>query len=541
MSDTYHKVIDPRVNIKSSASNVHVVRMGGSRVTEQVETADSSQVGQVNPTNASWSIFPPSNSTVVDRYCRAKFYWQVVGDQDLDVGSTEAPRQFPMHSCIETLTVRINGESISDNIGDKVHALLAFGNCPEDRNKSWSMSPVMPDQYQTYADYLTPPGGSARNPLASYGENSSEMTRGGFPYEVVDAKTARYVTVEGLLLSPFYSGLGNQEEGFVNINQLDIQMRFKSDMSLFWSTDATRATNPQTAISVSFYQAPEMLMTYITPDLTQQMPPIQVLDYHKQLDYVKPVGEIKAGATNNNIQLDTIRLSQIPDRVYLFGQRQKQDRNFGTSDAWLRINSVNVLWNNQSGLLSNADSSQLYEISVRNGLNMSYTQWSEKRGSVLCINFGGDLALLDNQAPGVVGQYTIRITVDATNVSGEDQTFEFYQLYQLKGEFEIGEDVARATLGGLTPSDVIEAKMSPEIHYDDWAELQGGSFFNKVKHFLKKHSNTFKGIGKALLPVARAAAQSQGYGTEFAAGEALTRGAMKSRKRGGRLVGGGLR
>jgi len=41
-----------------------------------------------------------------------------------------------------------------------------------------------------------------------------------------------------------------------------------------------------------------------------------------------------------------------------------------------RIQSINVYYNNKAGILSNMNTMDLYRISVKNGLKMSYLDWS---------------------------------------------------------------------------------------------------------------------------------------------------------------------
>ena len=389
------KVVEPRVNVKEDERRNHIVLQGGIRYTEQVNVADSFGSVGTKPVQALWTIYPPSTQTIVDRLMKLKCYVEVkaVGG-DFQVGTNDAPRQFPLHSMCDVLTIQINGESISDNIGDKVSALLCYGNCAEDRNKTWSTTTAQPDQYQQLSDWQT--FGSGRNPLADYGENPTEQTRGGFSYEVVDAQTLRYELTEPILMSPFYDGLHGQVEGFVNVNQFNIAYRWKSDVSKLWTHSS--AGNPITDVEVSFYRAPEILTTFITPDLTQPIPRLLTLPYHKSQDYLRSVPDMAVGEVRRVIS-DSIKLSQIPRRMYLFVRRRRQDSNYSTADAFAGIQRLSVLWNNQSGLFSNATQQDLYEISRRNGLNMTYPQFKKYRGSVICVEFGTQLGLLDNEAP----------------------------------------------------------------------------------------------------------------------------------------------
>ena len=477
------KVIEPRVNIKSDVEKNHVVLYGGLRVNEQINTADSWGSVGAKPVQALWSINPPSTQTIVDRQMRIRTYFEITTDAPLQLGTNDALRQFPISSLCDVLTVQINGESISDNLSDKLHAMLCFGNTPYSRTGTNSTTTSMPDNYQRYADWGT--YGSAKNPLSNYGENGYEDPRGGFPYEIISPTKFRVVLTEPILMSPFLSGFHGQDEGFVNVNQLNISYRWKSDLSQILSHSSLG--EDITTVDVVMYQAPEILTTFITPDLTQPIPQLQILPYYKTQDYIKSVQTLAAGAQTRVIS-DSIKLSQIPRKMYLFCRHNRQTSDFNTSDSFLGIERLSVLWNNQSGLFASATKQDLYEISRRNDMNLSWPQWSKYRGSVMCVEFGKDIGLLDNESPGCQGQYTIQVQMDVKNLSGEVFEPEFYQIFLLEGTFSISENSGRASLGNLTNSVVLQAKLGPEMDYYHYRSLRGGGFFSGLKNFINKIS-----------------------------------------------------
>jgi hypothetical protein len=538
------RVVEPRVNVKSDVEKNHVVLYGGLRVNEQVNPADSWGSVGTKPVQAVWTINPPSTQTIIDRQMKIRTYWRVTTDQPMQLGTNDALRQFPTSSMCDVLTVQINGESISDNLSDKLHAMLCYGNTAATRSATVSTTASMPDNYQQYADWTN--YGSAKNPLSNYGENGSEDPRGGFPATVSeDFKSFDVVITEPILMSPFLSGFGNQEEGFVNVNQMNIVYRWKSDLSQILSHST--AGNAITSVSVTMYQAPEILTTFITPDLTQPIPQMQVLPYHKSQDYIKTVAPLNNGASTRVIS-DSIKLSQIPRKLYLFCRHQRSSANQETADSFLRIDGLSVLWNNQSGLFSSATEQDLFEISKRNGMNLSYPQWRKFRGGVFCLEFGKDIGLLDNEAPGVQGQYTVQIQMDVTNVSGAVFTPEFYQIFLMEGTFSIAENLGRASLGNLTQQAVLASKQADELDFNQYETLQGGSFWSSLKSFVNKAARGVqKGVGMAekIAPavvgafpeLAPVAAALHTVGSVAGTARGLTGGRMA----GGRLAGGRLR
>lgn len=526
------KVTEPRVDIKPDTLSQHVVYQGAQRVNEQVFAADSwGSVGAV-PTQASWSVSPPSTQTITDRLVRIKAYVQIIFNAPHQLGSNDGLRQFPLHSNLDSLTVQINGETISDNSGDHLHAMLCYGNSPEDRNKHWSTTTAQPDAFQEYSDWADPVfGGSARNPLAGYGENSTEQSRGGFLYEVVDATTIRVEITEPLLLSPFLAGHDErQHEGMINVNQFQFNLRWKSDLSQIWSHSTLG--NAITSVAVSFYQAPELLMSFLTPQQTMLLPTVQSLPYTKLQDYIKTVPVLASGASTRVIS-DSIKLSQIPRYLFLFCRHQRNTSNQDTSDSFLSIDRVNILFNNDSGIMSTASPQDLYKICVSNGCNLTYPQWRSYRGGVMAIEFGKDIGLSASEAPGVQGQYTLQIQMDVTNKSSLPFTAEFFTSFLMEGSMSIFENGARASLGNLTQQMVLEAHtMSPEMDHHLYRSIHGGNFWSSLKSFIRKLAG---GVEKLAVPVVSAVMpeflpQAQAIST--------LAGAAK-RGLGGRFTGGG--
>ena len=529
------KVIEPRSNVKADEQKNHVVIKGGLRYTEQLHVADS-----YNNTQALFTVYPPSTHTITDRLFRVRAYLRITSaDGAFQVGTNDGLRQFPLASILDVLTVQINGESLSDNLADKIHALLCYGNEPSDRNKTWSTTPSMPDQYQKYSDWTT--YGSGRNPLAEYGEVSNEMSRGGFITENIVSPTVReYIITEPMLISPFYNGLGTQEEGMVNVNQFNLSFRWKTELSRVWSHASTG--NAISGLAVEFYREPELLTTFITPDMTHQIPALQTLPYHKSMDYLKSVSAFNIGETRR-VYSDSIKLSQIPRRLYIFLQKRRADKDFNDADVFGRIKRLDVLWNNQSGLFANASEQDLFEMSRRNGCNLSWSQWAHHRGSVLCVEFGTQLGLLDNESPGVRGQYTIQVQVDVENILGEAYEAELFTVFVMEGAFQISENMGRATLGNLTADVAFEAKASPEMDYQKYEQLKGGGFFSSLKSFVNKVASgvgSVANLGARVLPLVPELAPFAQALPAISAGAHLAQKLTGGGLSGGRLSGGQL-
>ena len=521
------KMIEPRADVTHDSMKNHVVLQGGQRVTQQVSPSDSWGSPSGVPVQALFTVNPPSTQTIIDRRMKIRCYLDITTDADLQLGSNDALRQFPIASITDVLTVQINGETVSDNVADKIHAMLCYGNDAQSRISTVSTSPSMPDAYQQYRDWGD--YGSAKNPLADFGETGVDEGRGGFPVEVLSIRNFRCVVTEPLFMSPFLNGFGKQDEGFVNVNQMNISFRWKSDLSKVMSHSSLGEAI--TSVTVKMYQAPELLTTFITPDLTQPIPEMQILPYAKPQEYIKSMSSLSAGASTRVIS-DSIKLSQIPRKMYLFCRHQRNTANQNTPDSFLRIDNLSVLWNNQSGLFSSASEQDLFEISKGNGMNLSYSSWRRYRGGVFCAEFGKDVGLLDTEAPGCQGQYTIQIQMDVTNISNSAFVPEFYTVFLNEGTFSISEQFARASLGNLTPQQVLAAKSSPQLHHIKYEQLQGGSFFSSLKNIVSKVAHGISSVARNPMVQAGVSAIAPEFAPVVSAVGAL------GKKKGGALVGG---
>ena len=127
-------------------------------------------------------------------------------------------------------------------------------------------SPIMQDQYQNYEDWQTL--GSARNVFASFGENSTQVSRNGFSGVTIVSNgngtaVVDVVCTEPCVLSPFFWGSGCRA-GLTNLQTLDITLNMNSNWSSrVWRLDDVNG-NPISNVAISFNAAPQLLFTYLS-------------------------------------------------------------------------------------------------------------------------------------------------------------------------------------------------------------------------------------------------------------------------------------
>lgn len=470
---------DPRTSIVSD-SNLHtLVDVGGQRVSYSVNQATSASYTDTSVSSASWTINPPSNQTIVSREVLVRYYLRVTLDQPL-AELRDCLRQFPMSSITESCQVKINGSAVSTKqVGDLIHAEQCFYNESEDRRKAF-MSPSYPDQFGT----LIAGANRNRNPAGSYGDNVSEPSR-DWPYEDQGNNVYHFVVSEPLFISPFLDAVGEPQQGMINVNELYVQLIYKTMVDRVM-TCMPRAVGPQvTSVQVGFYQPPELLLCYITPNMLDYIEPVQTLPY------VNPVfnrnSQTGGGfARDEERQLNSqyYRLGEIPKYclIYACPKDDGANYNFATANGFAEIVSINVQWNNENSLLINATQQDLYQISRRNGLNMSWAQWKTHRGGPVMLEFGRDIGLPDGLSPSTVGSFTLNIRTTFKNTAlAQDVELDYNIVFYQQGTFVVSQNSGRTSEGLLTPALVLAAEKSESVeHHAHPAHVHGAGLLHRL-------------------------------------------------------------
>jgi hypothetical protein len=524
------EVRDPRTIIENKRD--YAILKSGSQTTWKQYSTTS-----VSGTSIQFSCPPPSGNVFTDRkqyiYLPVQLTFTGIppAGQTLLQAGRDAPRAYPFSSACDTLQISINGQSVSINMADVIHALLHYNTDSKLKELDYSNTASCPDQSQQYGDLF----GAIRNPLGLYGDSNDEgvMGRGGFPFVIVQNPvqnaTAPFVSVtaivefaicEPLFLSPFYWGKSNAG-AFYNVNTMDFNITFLGPVAnRMWSHDNIGGTNVITSASHSFAniittfpmgQAPLLFFQYITPQETQVLSPqmpisLPYFDVQRYpTDYNSPV----TSGTTVTIQSNNIQLSSIPRRFYVYVRQRNQDlySNASNADSYFQINGINIQFQNKSGLLSSANMEQLYQMSVKNHCQLNWSQWSAAPvygsagfpsgaappltqnaihgvGSVACIEFATDIGLDSLDAPGKLAQCMLQVGVSCTNMASSTITPTLYLVPILEGVFTI-EGIGRAStnIGVITSQDILYAKQSPWINYKDVESVNGGDFFSGIKDF----------------------------------------------------------
>jgi hypothetical protein len=233
--------------------------------------------------------------------------------------------------------------------------------------------------------------------------NNNEVPRGSFKIVSIsnntigDGATTRTVTirvksVEPLFVSPFLFGEKVEAPGLCGITQINATFQLAGNSPtrlLRWVVSPNCLTKVIT--NVSFIQAETYLeMVYYTPKPSDLVPATVVTPLATYVNYILPTqtGGTKASGISGQLQSNSIQLNSYPDKVWVwvddFYKFQQNSGNgvannlagCGVADHYGTINSVAIVLNNASGLLSTYSQEQLYRASYLSGCQQSYSEYS---------------------------------------------------------------------------------------------------------------------------------------------------------------------
>lgn len=476
-------------------------------------------------------------------------YWDA--DAELfNYGETNSFQAFPFNTLITTASAQINNTNVSVQTRSVMAALLKMYKY-DDLGKYNSLTPSLVDSfYQQYSDGL----GTNNNALGNYSVGSYDKAfypRGSYAiklfgavgnigtdaaakltnYKVVAsaAGTSPYTsllveitTTEPILfLSPFISSLSNNQAGFMGVSKINLSFNLgNANRTMSNASTAVLATggapvNTISSVDLVSVTASKALMNYLTipPTLYDKMERRNVLPYLEYLQASTNTGitldpnGTPNGKVTETLTFTTQSLSQIPSKIIIYVGPDQNTLTTYDSNYFLVINSITLTFANKTGLLSNCQPQQLYEMSVRNGVEQSYYEWSgfgvssnsdastykvPTIGSVLCLDPSIDLCLDTPYSDGSTGFYNLQFQVNVTNQTKNPVIPTIYMIAVNSGVFTTIEGQSIHNTGLLDQQTVIETKMKvSQIDSHTYQEtIMGGSLENLgsiTKHLKHMH------------------------------------------------------
>jgi hypothetical protein len=553
-----------------------------------------------------FNVYVPSENVFVDR----KVLWsstvcqklvttvaagtRTLGESILVPGRDFALCALPLNSLCSTLSATINDTTSVINSQDVLKEILRLADFK--KNRQVRTAATMLDKFANYNDAF----GALASPLGGYDAMTDydNQQNGAFPQLVFTNDTgnplgtaspafagARYDAVNGIpvfnatgladatfdlyikwtstepiCLSPFvFSDECEWDTGLFGINNIQLIMNLKSEQQaarvLRQTARAGRsfAATYSTTASVGAISSAVLNCQFLTPSLDVPLPPKSCVNYMEFPRYISAPGDAMDPGESKQISSQTITLPCIPDLLIIYAKPQAYERN--DADYYFPIDietrtPFTLNFDNFSGLLSSMTPQQLFQMSVKNGLNMDWATWSGKAhsaagsypaigtyaarqqgqivpsvGGLLVLKPGQDISLQSGQAASCVGNYTLQFNITLKNTSDVRQIPQLYVITANSGFFESIRGSSRIIKGVLSEQDVISAPLAPMGTRAELERMVGGFSFSSLGNILSKARDIYSSTKplvsavKNLLPESgllgkiKSGAEAVGYGT----------------------------
>lgn len=496
-------------------------------------------------TNINFNVQVPSQETVLSRNAliSTTLQFEIVATPKVysatlagsgyifNYGGIDGFGPFPFHQLVNSVQWTINNNTISQNTRDILSTLCRIHD-KRFLQRYNGMTPVLYDTYGSYASLTA--GSTNNNPFLGWdkmGLDNDLAPRGILPISVTgtnfsnpgDGTTPRTITVsiavtEPVLLSPFVFA-GDEGQGMYGIQNFNAVYNLSSNANAAVRFGGSLSDRYTTLPTVTFKGAlaPKLLLQFLTPHPSDLLPSRNVVPYYELPRYISTCPAIVTNASSTIVS-SALQLNQIPDKLYIVCTRQMDNRLVSDADAFLTITGISINWNNSSGLLSSATQQDLWRMTVENGINQTWAEFSgiadiasatasgvtavSTCGSVLCLEFGKDIELKDDYyAPGSLGNFQLQFNLQVTNnLPNTSTNFSMITIVQNSGVFSLERGVSSSYLGILTKSDVLEASREKAVAYSDAIRMVGGG---KVGNFFKSLGSKLGTVGKYALPIVR--------------------------------------
>jgi hypothetical protein len=339
----------------------------------------------VSNTNLSWTITPPSSSnSVLNKRVMKEFQVQLSITGTAPVGNYlyqsnyVCPRQFPVAACTSIESISMNQFQNSLNVSDVISGLAKYGSSYEQLGYEYAYCPSQPDFYVD-PDMHT---GSRMDPFDSINDQIFNVPpRNSIPKQIVANPVGagatpvttiiNYLFYEPVWVSPFaVDDSATNEKGFANLDSLDINETFTSDLTRMFEFKTLPVGVTYTNVSVNIMGA-RLLMKW--DSLPASIIPEPAIDYSYNII------DVYTTSLNNNVAVapgtypgsvtNAVEFKKVPKDIMIFVRQSNSSRTRYFSDFFCPIKNVSVSYQNVDSQMSAATNIQLYEVCRKNGLN----------------------------------------------------------------------------------------------------------------------------------------------------------------------------
>jgi hypothetical protein len=480
-------------------------------------------------------------------------------------GTTDSLQSFPLNKLFNTTQLTINNTSVSTNTKDVIDALIIM-NDKRVMNKYNSMTPSLRDDaYGVYSDAV----GSNNNPLASYNNASYDpdyLPRGAYNLDsltftkyiagvaqtggdntlvITDesgtpGNTQKWsivlsvtVTEPFIGLSPF-TNCSDNKAGLIGVNNLTLNLNIGNANRCFSTVSSfpkagqngsfIESINLGTVANPTGIQNSLLLFNFLSlqPETYGKISSKNVLPY---LDFPRYLSNntqntLVQSLTTQTLTSQTIQLNQVPDLILIMARVPMSAQNWTNTASFLAVKSIQVSFNNASGLLASATQQDLYEISSANSGNaQSWYEWSGQAqcnaipptglvsgvpvtipttGSLLVLNPAQNFSLPSYLSASSLGSYQFQFNLTVFNQFPEDINVELCIITMNSGLFCTQMGTSSIYTGILNKELVLRTKEEKPVADLDtvtYERLVGGRLHNRGMGNVLKHIKTHRGGG----------------------------------------------
>jgi hypothetical protein len=489
----------------------------------------------VNDQSIQVSSYIPSLTTIIDPNeikAKVKFRLTFAGTSTsgnlIQLGSTDAPKAFPLSQATSTLSATVNGQTISALLGQYFDACIRYGQDGLVMDNDYGTTPTQLDKCTNYENLF----GLNESPMAAFG-TSFVASRGGFSGITVVSNTPTAAVIDLEIMENIFLPLFKfNNKGLVNIQTINYVWTFFSPLiSKLWSHDAVNGNNI-TSSSASILNF-SIVYRFITPQILSSVPKTSIYSYYNLIPNNQSYGSAVAAGSQVSISLSPINLQSIPKAFWLFMRHQDSDITISTPNTYFRIDNVNCTYLNVTSILASAKTQNLYAIAKDNGYKGDWDMWNRYNGSVLKLLVGKDLGIDSLSAPGLQVQNQFSAVVSATNISNASITPMLFCFIEYEGTANIGNNSMQLSTSVLSSSDVLNAQLANAqiMHSPKVDNFYGAGLIDDAMTFGKDLWQT----GKSGVKLASEVAPLIGLGN----GGAYSAGSVvggRRKKRGGQMI-----
>jgi hypothetical protein len=298
------------------------------------------------------------------------------------------------------------------------------------------------------------------------------------------------------MISPLvFSENWHRRPGITQITNLNIQITYDpATLQRIWRQSPNDLVN-YNSVDINIGQ-PSVSLFYYTLPTYMKIPESIAYPFASIQNFIYSDGSTITPATSKfQLTSNSIQFQTIPHLIYIGVSKLSQNRTRQDTDSFIPITNINLTWTNTSGILSTLTQEDLYLLSLKNGLRQSWAMFSGRKfptygkyldtnslytrdfigpSAPICLEFGSDIQLLNEDWPGKPGVWNLQIQVTCQNNRSDNYVPQMDIIVVYHGYMVVSGQNVNLNVGfqgNLSPD-------NPKVSYPSGGEgyFQGGKF-----------------------------------------------------------------